>query len=185
MRRILLIGTLSLLSCLNHLSCTSSMSLHLGFSSHFILDLFCSDTLIILFLFFQIHLIVEFTRPNSPHTSAFFFPFSISRSNLTFSSMLKTFFLFCLWLSPLHHFTNLLLTPGAEKMRETSSKLTATTVIFQTWNLCSYLKMWRVVFSTMRRRMNSQNSLLLVTSYWNQCMAMLSRPRETPLCMLY
>jgi len=26
---------------------------------------------------------------------------------------------------------------------ETSSKVTATTVIFQAWNLCSYLKNWR------------------------------------------
>jgi len=28
-------------------------------------------------------------------------------------------------------------------LRETSSKVTATTVIFQAWNLCSYLKKWR------------------------------------------
>jgi hypothetical protein len=94
MRKRPLTGTLSFLSYFNHLSSASSVSLRLGFSSHFILDLFCSDTPIILFPFFQIYLTVEFTRPNSPNTSAFFFPFPISRSYLTFPSILKTSLLF-------------------------------------------------------------------------------------------
>jgi hypothetical protein len=42
-------------------------------SKLFILDPFLSNTLIILVLFFQIIWIVEFTRPNPRHKSAFFF----------------------------------------------------------------------------------------------------------------
>ena len=75
----------------NHLSSTSSMSLHSGFQNLFILDLFCSNALIILVLIFQIVWIIEFTSPNSPHLSAFFFPFPICCITLTFLSVLKTF----------------------------------------------------------------------------------------------
>jgi len=45
MRRGLLIGTLSLLNCWNHLRSTSSMSLCSGFWNHFILNLLYSNVL--------------------------------------------------------------------------------------------------------------------------------------------
>jgi hypothetical protein len=91
MRRGPLIGTLSLLCCLNHLSSASLMSLRSGFQNHFILDVLCSNALIILILFLQIFWIVEFTRPNSRHTSAFLFSFAICHiTNFSF----KTFLLF-------------------------------------------------------------------------------------------
>ena len=51
MRRGPLTGTLSLLSCLNHLSRTSSMSLHSGFQNRFILNPLCSIILTIFIVF--------------------------------------------------------------------------------------------------------------------------------------
>ena len=47
-----------------------------------------------LVLFLQMVRIVEFSRPNFRHTSAFIFPFSIFLITLTFPSTLKTFLLF-------------------------------------------------------------------------------------------
>jgi hypothetical protein len=67
-----LIGPLlSLLSCLNQLSSTSSTSLRSSFRNHFILDPLCSKTLIALVLLFQIIWIVEFMRPNSRQPASF------------------------------------------------------------------------------------------------------------------
>jgi hypothetical protein len=94
MRRGPLAGTLSLFCCLNRLSSTSSTSLHSEFRSCFVLDEFSSNALMILVLCVQIVWIVELMRPNSWHTSAFLFPFSISYITLTFSSTHKTFLLF-------------------------------------------------------------------------------------------
>jgi len=48
-----------------------------AFRYRFILNPFCSNALIIFVLFFQTVGLVEFTRPNSWHTSAFFFTFPI------------------------------------------------------------------------------------------------------------
>ena len=94
MRRAPLNGTLSLVSCLNQLSSTSCTSLHSGFQDYFILDLFCSNAVIILVLFFQIVGVVEFTRPNFQHISTLCFLFSVSLITLTFPLTLKTFLLF-------------------------------------------------------------------------------------------
>jgi hypothetical protein len=66
--------TLSLLSSLNHLSSASSTSLLSDFRNLHIIYLFCENALIILLLFFEIIWIIEFTRPNLRHTSAFFPP---------------------------------------------------------------------------------------------------------------
>jgi len=51
------------------------------------------NAIIILVLFFQILWITEFTRPNSRHTSALFFPFYISRVTLRVPSKVKPFLL--------------------------------------------------------------------------------------------
>ena len=56
------------------------------------LDSFCSKALITLVPFFQMVWIAEFTRHNSRHRSAFFFPFTICRITVTFPSTLKTSF---------------------------------------------------------------------------------------------
>jgi hypothetical protein len=78
MRRGLLTGTLSLLSCLNCLSSTWSMPLHSCFWNSCILYLFCSNVLILLVLFFQIIWIIVFTRPNPWHVRFIFSIFSMS-----------------------------------------------------------------------------------------------------------
>ena len=77
---------------LKTLSSSSMTSLRSGFRNRFILGAFFSIALIILILFFHILWSAEFTRPNSRHTSAFFFQFSICRITLTLPSTLK----FCL-----------------------------------------------------------------------------------------
>ena len=64
--------TLTLISSLNNLSTALSTSLFSGFRNRFILDLFRSNALVILVLFFQMIWIVEFTRPNSRHIPALF-----------------------------------------------------------------------------------------------------------------
>jgi len=71
MRRCQLIGTLSRICDLNDLWNASLTSLRSGFRNRFVLDPFSSNTLIILVLFFQIVWVVEFTIPNSRHTSGF------------------------------------------------------------------------------------------------------------------
>jgi hypothetical protein len=91
MRRGPLNGTLLVLFCLNHLGkahrCHSVQALTL--------DPFCSKALISWFCFtFQIVWIEEFTRHNSRHRSAFFYPFSICCITATFPSTLKNSFLF-------------------------------------------------------------------------------------------
>jgi hypothetical protein len=50
--------------------------------------------LLILFLFFQVTWIVEFTRPNSQRTPAFCFPFSVSCIALNCPSTLRAFLVF-------------------------------------------------------------------------------------------
>jgi len=86
--------TLSLLFHCNILSSASSTSLHSGLRYPFILDPFCSNTLISLALVLHIIWIMEFTTQNSRHQSAFLFQFSICRITSTFPLMLKTFHLF-------------------------------------------------------------------------------------------
>jgi membrane-bound ClpP family serine protease len=93
MRRGLLFSTLLFLSCLNYLCSTSTMSLHSGFLNCFMLDLFCSNTPIILALFLQVIWIQEFMRPNS-HTFQFSLFHSLFTASQTFSSIVKTFLLF-------------------------------------------------------------------------------------------
>jgi len=85
---------LSLLSCLNHLTSSSSTSLRSCFRNRFILDSFCSNARKSLVMYLQIVWIVEFTRLNSRHPSALFFPFSMCRVTLSFPSTFKTFLLF-------------------------------------------------------------------------------------------
>jgi len=75
------------------LSRASSTSLRSGFRNRFILNSFRWNALIILVLFFQVVWIVQFTRPNSRHTSALFFPFYISRVTLRVPSKVKPFLL--------------------------------------------------------------------------------------------
>jgi len=72
-----LTGSLSLLSCFNHLSSVSLTSLRSGFRNGFILEPLCSNALIILVLSFQIFWMVEFIRSNSRHALASFFSFHI------------------------------------------------------------------------------------------------------------
>lgn len=73
-----------LFCCWNHLSNASSTSLLWGFRIRFILDPLCLNALIILLMFCQMFWIVEFTRPNSRHTSVFFSSFYLSY-NFNFS----------------------------------------------------------------------------------------------------
>jgi len=63
----------SLISRLNYFRGASSTSLRPGFRNCVILDLFCSNPLQILVLFFQIFWIVKLTSQNSRPASAFFF----------------------------------------------------------------------------------------------------------------
>ena len=79
-----------------HLSRASSMSLRSGFRNHFIISPFCSNTLIISILLFQILWIVRLTKLNSTfiHVRSPLPPFSTVRITLTFPSTLKTFLLF-------------------------------------------------------------------------------------------
>ena len=97
---------------LKHLSSASLMSLHSGFSSRSILNLFCSDTLVILFCFSK-SLWLQNLQIKFPTHVSFLFPFSISCINITFSLMLKTFLLFVI--VTITYFMNLLLTAGVEK----------------------------------------------------------------------
>lgn len=97
--------TATSVSRLTHLSSAYLTSIHSGFRNPFFLDPLYSNVFITLFLFFffQTIFVVEFTRLNSRHNSAFFFfPFFICRITLTFTSTLKTFLLFVivamLWL---------------------------------------------------------------------------------------
>jgi hypothetical protein len=87
-------GTWSPLCCLDYLSSVSLTSLHSGFQNCFTLNPFCSNTLIIFLIFFQTIWLLEFTIPNSWHTSASFFPFSICHITLTYPFKLTTFLLF-------------------------------------------------------------------------------------------
>jgi hypothetical protein len=79
---------------LNHLSSASSTSLRSGFRNRFIFRSVLFKLASNLVQVFQIVVVVEFTRRYSQHTSAFLFPFSISRITLTFLSTLRTFLLF-------------------------------------------------------------------------------------------
>jgi hypothetical protein len=90
-RRVSLSGALSLLSCLNHLSSSSSTAFRPGFQNRFMLQLFRSNALIILVLFLQIIWTVEFTRTNFRHGS---FLFSVACPVTNFYSTLKTFLSF-------------------------------------------------------------------------------------------
>ena len=70
------------------------MTSHLsGFRNRFILYPFLSNALISMVLFSHMLWNVQFTRRNSRHTSASFFPFHIYRITLTFPSVLSTFLL--------------------------------------------------------------------------------------------
>jgi hypothetical protein len=95
MRRWQFTGTLSLLSCLNHFPIDVT-SFRFSKSLYSLSVPFKSTTNLVLIV--QMVRIVEFTRPNSRHTSAFFYfppsPFYISRISLNFPSALKTFLLF-------------------------------------------------------------------------------------------
>jgi hypothetical protein len=84
-RRGPLTNTFTSLSCLNHLSSASSMSLRSGLWSGFDLNSFCSNTLIILVMFLQIVWNVELMRPNSRHTLASFFSICYSSYHVNFS----------------------------------------------------------------------------------------------------
>jgi hypothetical protein len=108
-----IIGSLlSLLSCLNQLSSASSTSLGSSFRNHFILDPLFSKALIILVLFFQIILIVEFTRPNSRQPTSFLWREMFYRKtnrNTTRNfrcRKFKTSLPFYLYLSPEWHLTD-------------------------------------------------------------------------------
>lgn len=94
MRRGTLNGTFVTSCCLDYLNSFSLPSLHSGFRNCFMLDPFCSNSLIIFLLFYQTIWIAEFTMPNSWHTSASIFPFSICHTTLTFPFKLTTFHLF-------------------------------------------------------------------------------------------
>jgi hypothetical protein len=92
-RRGSLPGTLvSLICCLNHLNSASSTSLQASDCFSFTLSVPFKHTNSFGYVF-QMVWVVEFTRPNSQHTSALFslFPFAVS---LTFPSTLKIFLLF-------------------------------------------------------------------------------------------
>jgi len=70
------------------------MSLLSGLWNCFILGLFCTNTLIILVLFFQIIWIIEFMRQNSWHISAIFFYIFYFYNHFNFFSALKNWLLF-------------------------------------------------------------------------------------------
>jgi len=89
-----LIGTVSLLCCLNHLSSAPSTLIRSGFPNSFILHPFRSNALITLVPFFQIAWNAKSTRPYSRHRSAYFSPYSVCRVNLSFPSTLTPFLLF-------------------------------------------------------------------------------------------
>jgi len=97
--------------------------------------------------------------------------------------MLKTFLLFVtvtitsLYQSPVKC--------RSRKVEETSSKVSATTVIFQAWNLCSYLKEWTVCLlnneeKAERSKESTSCNIILESMHDN-----VVNPRETSLCMLY
>ena len=143
MRRERLTGTLSLVF-LSSISSTSPLS---GFQNHFSLNLFCSNTLIILVLFLQIIWIIEFTRPNSQHTQAFLFsPFFYLSYHFNFPLNSQNLFLFvtghrsssidCSHLSRQQ-------SPVNCRNRNVEGNFTHKVnkvVIFQAWNLWNYLK---------------------------------------------
>jgi hypothetical protein len=86
MRKELLTGTVSLLSCLNLLSSISSMSLHSGFQNRFIFNPFCSNTLTILIVFpdYLDHRIFEIKFPTHVKFSFFHFLFVISEPSFLY-----------------------------------------------------------------------------------------------------
>ena len=94
MRRGQLIGTVSLMCSFSHLSSASLTTLRSGFPDRFILDPFCSKVQIILVPFFHFVRIAEVTRPNSRHTSSFFFSIFYWLYLFKFSSTFISFLLF-------------------------------------------------------------------------------------------
>jgi hypothetical protein len=85
----LLTGTLSLVSCLNHLSSASRTSLHSDFQNSIILYSFRSNAQKVFILFF-LSFRLQNLRDQIPNTRHFFF-ISISLITFTFSSMIKIF----------------------------------------------------------------------------------------------
>jgi len=93
-RRGLTFCTLPLFCCLNDLCSAPLTSLRSCFRNHFILYPTCSNALISMVLFSHILWNVQFTKPNSRHISASFFPLFIYRITLTFISVFRTFLFF-------------------------------------------------------------------------------------------
>ena len=181
MRRGLLVGTLSLLDCWNHLSSTSYMSICSGFWNHFILNLSYSIALIILVQFLPIVWIIEFMSPNSWHV---FFPFFVCCITLAFPPLLKTFHLF-MAIVMLSHYQP----PINYRSRNVEGNFThgmnyQSLLAFS--RLGIYISTWKrrgFVFSRTVRWLNSQNSPLLGKIYWNIWLALSLYPREMPLCL--
>jgi len=92
MRRGLLFSTLSFLSCLNHLSSKSTISLHSGFLNCFTLDLFCSNTPTVLALFLKVNGSKNLWDQIPTCQLSLFH--SLFVASLTFPSIVKTFLLF-------------------------------------------------------------------------------------------
>jgi len=131
---------LSPVSCLEHLSSAIPKPLRTGSQNRFILGPFCSNALKIFVLFLQMVWIIEFTKPNSQHKSAFFYPFCICRIPSTLLSMLKTFLL-SMTVTLLSRYQS----PVNCRRRNIKENLRHKVNYryychFQAWNLCSYLK---------------------------------------------
>ena len=136
MRRGLLFSTLSFLSCLSHLSSTSTTSLHSGFWNCFMLDLFCSNTPLILALFSQVIWIEEFMRPNSHTCQLSLFHSLLVASLSLFLQFSKPSFYSYLY--PCYHITSLLLTAVVERYMPTlhtksRTRVKGKAIPLQTW----------------------------------------------------
>lgn len=141
MRRGSLSTTLSLLSCLNHLSSAPSTPLCSGCQNYFLLNPFCSIPLIILVVF-QNRLNCRMHKTKFPVHIRFLFSISCLLCHFNFS--FDTQHLPFIRDQPCY-VTSLLLTAGIEMQRAPlhRKRTAVTSVILQAWNLSSYLKVQR------------------------------------------
>ena len=169
-RRLPFFTQLSLLCCLNNSSSTSPTSLLSGFRNRFMPNPFCSVAPIILIPIFLIVWIVEFTRPNSWHTSTFFF-FSIFYLSYQFDFSFDTQGLLFVTVATLALYQSAV--DCSRTNVKGNFKLQSELLLLLSFPglelICSYVKVLRERgLSRTRKWLNSPNNTLLGKLYWNR-----------------
>jgi len=158
MKRGPLTGTLSLLSCWNHLS-SSTSSLHSCLRSHFILH------------HFYIYEIKFLTQSSLSNNFNFFF----NAQNL----LLVTVAMLPHYQSPVNCRRRKVEGSLGTKLRTVTISFPRPEIYIYTW------KSWKACFLSDKQMVNSQNSLLFGRLHWNQWLAMSLYQRHMLICMSY